>query len=64
MLNSGRSIKVKFTGIQGIKWVSALHGMDYSDLVNGFVPDDMHGVLLGVTKKMLQLLFTPKFSKD
>lgn len=39
--------------VKGIKGVSILHAMIWFDIVNGIVPDYMHGVLLGVTKQVL-----------
>ena len=43
---------------KGIKGVSALFGMSWFNVVKGMVPDYMHGVLLGVTKKVLTLLLS------
>ena len=43
---------------KGIKGVSTLFGMPWFDVVKGMVPDYMHGVLLGVTKKVLSLLLS------
>lgn len=40
----------------GLTWIRLL------DVVNGLVPDYIHGELSGVKKKMLQLLFTSKYS--
>ncbi|VDI16623.1 Hypothetical predicted protein [Mytilus galloprovincialis] len=48
--------------VLGIKGVSCLHGMDWFDVVYGLVPDYMHGTLLGVTKKLLHLFFSPSNS--
>ncbi|CAG2184717.1 unnamed protein product [Mytilus edulis] len=42
--------------VKGVKGISILHAMDWFHIVNGIVPDYMHGVLLGVTKKMLGLM--------
>ena len=42
--------------VKGIKGVSILHAMIWFDIVNGIVPDYMHGVLLGVTKQVLGLM--------
>lgn len=39
--------------VKGIKGVSIVHAMIWFDIVNGIVPDYMHGVLLGVTKQVL-----------
>lgn len=47
----------------GIKGVSSLLELDWFDMVYGMVPDYMHGLLLGVTKKILSLLFSPSNSK-
>lgn len=45
--------------IKGICGISGLSVMPLFDLVNGIVPDYMHGVLMGVTKKLLYLWFSP-----
>lgn len=42
---------------KGIKGVSLLLGLDWYDMVYGMVPDYMHGLLLGVTKKIPHLCF-------
>lgn len=47
----------------GIKGLSALLGMEWFDIVKGIGPDYMHGVLLGVMKKILQLLFSAASSR-
>ena len=39
----------------GVKDVSVLFRLPYFDPINCLVPDYMHGVLLGTTKKLLQL---------
>jgi len=44
--------------IKGICGVSGLSALPNFDLVNGLVPDYMHGVLLGVTKYLMQLWFS------
>ena len=49
---------------QGIKDVSVLFGLPYFDPIKGLVPDYMHGVLLGTTKKLLQLWFSSSSSKE
>lgn len=41
-----------------IKGVSLLLGLDWYDMVYGMVPDYMHGLLLGVTKKNPSLMFS------
>ncbi|KAJ8313375.1 hypothetical protein KUTeg_009079 [Tegillarca granosa] len=48
----------------GIKGVSSLHGLEHFDIVGGIVPDYMHGVLLGVTKQLLNLLLSSTNSKE
>ena len=48
----------------GIKDVSVLFGLAYFDPIKGLVPDYMHGVLLGTTKKLLQLWFSSSSSKE
>lgn len=42
--------------VKGIKGVSTLHAMIWFDIVNGIVPDYMHGILLCVTKQVLGLM--------
>ena len=48
----------------GIKDVSVLFGLPYFDPIKGLVPDYMHGVLLGTTKKLLQLWFSSSSAKE
>ena len=43
--------------VKGIKGVSVLFGLQYFDPVAAVVPEYMHGVLLGTTKKRLTLEF-------
>ena len=45
--------------IFGIKGVSKLTCMPWFNLVLGTVPDYMHGILLGVTKTLLNKWFSP-----
>jgi hypothetical protein len=42
--------------VKGIKGVSILLAMNWFDIVNGIVPDYMHGVLLGVAKRVIGLM--------
>jgi hypothetical protein len=49
--------------VKGIKGVSVLFEIDYLDPVDAVVPDYMHGVLLGTTKKLLSLWFNKEHSK-
>ena len=48
----------------GVKDVSVLFRLPYFDPINCLVPDYMHGVLLGTTKKLLQLWFSASSSKQ
>lgn len=48
--------------VKGICGVSGLSALPDFDLVYGLVPDYMHGVLLGTTKSLMQLWFSPKNS--
>lgn len=48
--------------VQGIKGPTGLSTMHWFDLVNGIVPDYMHGVLMGVTKALLAKWFSAKNS--
>ncbi len=59
MLKNGIEAVETGNTVKGIKGVSALFGMHWFDVVFGLVPDYMHGVLLGVTKKMLSLFLSP-----
>ena len=63
MLEDGLQAIATKKPIKGVKNVSCLHGMEWFDVVYGLVPDYMHGVLLGITKQILQLLFSSKNSK-
>ena len=49
--------------IVGIIGYSGLTRMNWFDLVLGIVPDYMHGALLGVTKALMYLWFSPTDSK-
>ena len=53
---SNASTKKRIRGICGI---SGLCAMPHLNIVRGIVPDYMHGVLLGVTKTLLYLWFSP-----
>jgi len=48
--------------IMGICGHSGLLALEYFDMVQGIVPDYMHGVLLGVTKTLLSKWFSSKQS--
>ena len=48
-------------GIRGKSWFMTLSSFH---LVYGVAIDYMHGLLLGVQKKLLQLWFTPEFTKE
>ena len=50
------SLKDRDTGIIGY---SGLIGMEWFDLVLGIVPDYMHGALLGTTKVVMYIWFSP-----
>jgi len=50
--------------VNGITGISVLTLLPLFDLVNGFVIDYMHAVLLGTTKMFLKLWIEPKFSKQ
>lgn len=45
--------------IKGVCGISGLSVMPWFDLVEGIVPDYMHGVLMGVTKTLLSFWFAP-----
>ena len=49
--------------VKGIKGVSVLFRLQYFDPVVAVVPEYMHGVLLGTTKKLLTLWFGNVSSK-
>lgn len=52
------------TRVKGFHDVTPLAKLPWFDLVLGIVPDYMHGVLLGVTKQLLNLWLSPsKFKK-
>lgn len=48
--------------LKGICGISGLNAMPWFDVVWGILPDYMHGVLMGVTKKLLYLWFSPTSS--
>ena len=54
----------KENGVNGVKGISLLMGLEYFDTVKGIDIDYMHGMLLGVQKRLLTLWFSPQFSKD
>lgn len=64
VLNSAEEALQSGKVSSGIKDVSVLFGLPYFDPIKGLVPDYMHGVLLGTTKKLLQLWFSPSSSKQ
>lgn len=45
--------------IKGLKGVSGLASIESFDLVDGIVPDYMHGVLLGITSTLMSKWFSP-----
>lgn len=45
--------------VNGFKGVSGLSTLQSLDLVEGIVPDYMHGILLGITKLLLSKWFSP-----
>lgn len=47
------------TRVEGFYDVTPLEKLPWFDLVLGIVPDYMHGVLLGVTKQLLNLWLSP-----
>lgn len=53
--NAEDAIQCSSGHVKGIKNVSVLFDIDHFDPVDGVVPDYMHGVLLGTTKKLLSL---------
>ena len=63
VLENGLAALERGKPIKGIKGVSASHGMNWFDVVNGLGPDHMHGVLLGVTKSLLKLHISSANSK-
>lgn len=50
----------KINGIKGLSWLSLFPKFDF---VEGITIDYMHGVLLGVQKRLLNLWFSKEFSK-
>lgn len=54
----------KISHVQGIKGASWLMLLPEFDCVSGVVIDYMHGILLGVTKLMLRLWFSPSFKAE
>ncbi|KAH3894571.1 hypothetical protein DPMN_018728 [Dreissena polymorpha] len=50
--------------VKGIKSVSVLFGIQYLDPIVACVPDYMHGVLLGTTKKLLSLWLNKASAKE
>jgi hypothetical protein len=48
--------------VKGFKGVSGLLSLHSYDIVNGTVPEYMHGVLLGVTHTLLKKWFSPSES--
>lgn len=49
--------------VKGFKGVSGLIAIEAFDLVEGILPDYMHGVLLGVTKMLLSKWFSQHGAK-
>ena len=45
--------------VKGFRGISGLVSINSLDLVKGIVPDYMHGILLGVTKNLLHMWFSP-----
>ncbi|KAJ4940327.1 hypothetical protein JOQ06_026635, partial [Pogonophryne albipinna] len=45
--------------VQGLKGVSGLSGLMQFNMVQSFVPEYMHGILLGVTKTIMNKWFSP-----
>lgn len=56
--------QVETEPIQGIRGISCMVAVDGFDVVYGYVIDYMHCVLLGVTKKLLELWFDSKYHKE
>lgn len=51
--------ELKEVHVRGVKGPSILHDLQWFDLCEGFTPDYMHCVLLGVTKMHMELLLEP-----
>lgn len=49
--------------MKGFKGLSGLISIESFDLVEGILPDYMHGVLLGITNMLLSKWFSPTQSK-
>lgn len=45
--------------MKGICGITGLSSMPWFDVVHEMVPDYMHGVLMGVVKRLLYLWFSP-----
>ncbi|CAH3139665.1 unnamed protein product, partial [Porites lobata] len=50
--------------VKGIKSLCVLAEADWFDVVQGFVIDYMHGILIGITSALLDKWFSPKNYKD
>lgn len=50
--------------VNGIKGISALLGMEWFDLTYGIVPDYMHGLIIGIFGRLLELWFAAKHSRE
>ncbi|KAH3784411.1 uncharacterized protein LOC127841683 [Dreissena polymorpha] len=64
VLSNAEEALNKNSPVKGIKSTSVLFGILYLDLVTACVPDYMHGVLLGTTKKLLSLWMGKANSKE
>lgn len=59
-----KDLDEKHRKIKGVKAVSPLAFLDHFDIVNGFVPDYMHAILLGVAKQITNLLMWKDDDKE
>ena len=59
-LRKNSNLDKHVNGIKGRSWFMTLYSFQ---LVQGVAIDYMHGLLLRIQKKLLQLWFTPEFAK-
>ena len=64
ILQNGAKALEEKKNVKGIKSISTLHGMEWFDVVIGLPPDYMHGILLGVTKTLLKLHVSSRYSSQ
>ncbi|KAK6179139.1 hypothetical protein SNE40_011561 [Patella caerulea] len=62
-LHTANKVVTTRTEELGIRTLSPLLSLEFFDIVNGVVPDYMHGILLGITKNLITLWTKSKYYK-